>query len=171
MKSLLLLLLLMSVLPAAPVPVKLAWDANPAAEVITEYRLSYGPTAELGKTEIVPAATPTVTLQLEPGVWHFSVLAVNSAGAGPSSAEILYTLLVLPAPPNNLRVVEIETSANLKDWTNVASVKLDPTAKPAEFVRARIVTPPPPAAPAPPPAPIPPVIANPKPTLQPRSDQ
>lgn len=47
---------------------------------------------------------------------------------------------VPPAAPTSLRVVEIQTSANLTDWKTIALVPQQPGEIPAEFVRARITS-------------------------------
>lgn len=120
--------------------VTLAWDANPAAEHVTRYRLDYGPTPELGKSVETPAPQVTVP-DLSPGTWHFSVVAINSRGlVSPASEALSYVVLVPPTAPAKLRVVEIQTSSNLTDWKTIAMIPQDPAAKPAEFVRARIST-------------------------------
>jgi hypothetical protein len=127
-------LILALTLPAAAVPVTLAWDAPP--EPVTSYRVTYVSPPLAPQT--VNVTTTQATMDLTPGTWTFSVSAANSAGRSPESATLVYQLLVPPSAPKNLRVVEIQTSSNLRDWKTVALIPQDPDEAPAEFVRARI---------------------------------
>jgi hypothetical protein len=127
-------LILALTLPAAAVPVTIAWDAPP--EPVTSYRVTYVQTPLAAQT--VNVAITQATMDLPPGTWTFSVSAANAMGRSPESATLVYQVQVLPSAPTNLRVVEIQTSSNLRDWKTVALIPQFPDEIPAEFVRARI---------------------------------
>lgn len=128
----------------------LAWDANPETN-IAGYKLSVGTAGPDGKIEwtreidVVDGKVETDVHDLMPGeTYHFAVLAYNTHGqTGPMSDVITYTIPVPPSAPGGLRVVEIQTSANLEDWQTIAMIPQHPEGKSAEFVRARIATIPP----------------------------
>ena len=120
----------------------LAWDANPEPD-IAGYVLSYRPVlAPEAQTIDVTDGVETPVTDLEPGVtYQFSVHAYNTSGEhGPESDPITYRVPNPPSAPTTLRVVEIQTSANLKDWKTIALVPQSPESEPAEFVRARITS-------------------------------
>lgn len=137
-RPLLILFLLTALAPAADVT--LAWDAN--AEPGVSYRLSYGtaPGALLTSLTTTTQTQQTVT-GLAPGTtYHFAVVAIVQGLVSAPSEVVTYTVAKAPSAPKNLRIVEIQTSANLKDWETIAMIPQDPSKAPANFVRARVTT-------------------------------
>ena len=114
--------------------VTIAWDANPPEENVSGYRVHYG-TVSRTYTEVVDVANvTTIALQLDPGVYFLNVLAYNAAGDSDFPEELVVTMPgAPPTPPKGLRVVEIQTSSNLRDWSPVAWV---PAGDPPVFLRA-----------------------------------
>ena len=83
----------------------LAWLENPAEEKIISYQVNYGATPSLGESLTATGATAT-TPDLAPGVWYFSILAINEHGdKSPASPVITGTSLVAPTTPKMFRVV------------------------------------------------------------------
>lgn len=80
--------------------VKLAWNANPGAEMVTEYRVWRG--IECLATVTVPQAT--LTLQDAPAV--LTVTARNAAGESAHSA------------PLEIIAVTLQTSPDLSTWSD-----------------------------------------------------
>jgi hypothetical protein len=121
-------------------PVTLAWDPNPHADKIAAYELRYGtdPANLSGRHKVGSEVTET-TLDLAPGNYFFEVIAISGNGIESLPSNRVEHLL-RPAPPAKLRAVEIQTSANLKDWKTIALIPQEPDEIPAEFVRARIVS-------------------------------
>jgi hypothetical protein len=119
-------------------PVTLEWDASAGA---LSYELHYG-TDPANLNNVRVSDTTDITIpELAPGVWHFAVRAVGLNGLkSPFSEPITHTVVAPPEAPKNLRVVEIQTSSNLKDWKTIALVPQAPDEIPAEFVRARIAS-------------------------------
>jgi len=79
-----------------------------------------------------------VVVNLPPGIYHFEMVAISGTIESPPSARITHA--VKPGAPVKLRVVEIQTSSNLRDWETIAMIPQDPDKAPAEFVRARIAS-------------------------------
>ena len=132
MKTLLTLLALTTQLIAGPVTV--AWDANPPAENVTGYKVHYGTASRTYPTVVDVANVTTLTLELAPGVYYLNATAYNSAGDSDFPEELVITMPgTPPTPPKGLRVVEIQTSSNLRDWSPVAWV---PAGEPPVFLRA-----------------------------------
>jgi len=124
MKSLLsICFLLLGLHSAAAREIVLAWDPNPPADEVTEYRV-YEMTgagwALLGSTE-----TPQWTVgDREPGYYEFAVTAVNYWGESVRS-ESASTPPGLPTPPagphiEGARQVAMEVSEDLETWRQVA---------------------------------------------------
>jgi len=83
----------------------LAWDANPAEEKVISYQINYGTTPALGQSLTATGATVS-TPDLTPGVWYFSILAINERGdKSPSSPTITGTSIPAPTAPKMFRVV------------------------------------------------------------------
>lgn len=121
--------------------VKLAWDKNPEPDVVG-YRLTFVKVPELAKTLITPAFVAT-TPDLSPGVWTFSVAAINKAGlVGKESEVVVTTIADTPplSPPADPLFVLSETSDNLKDWKPANVTILDPSTRPSKFVRNSVLT-------------------------------
>jgi hypothetical protein len=124
--------------------VSLAWNGNPESDVATytlhcgQVRGAYTRTA----TAVSPQTTATVT-GLAPGSWYFAVSATSASGlVGPRSAEVSALLVAPPTPPvapTGLRVLTIETSQNLTDWTvdghYVVKANPDGSYPPKQFFR------------------------------------
>ena len=114
MKTLLLTLLAaLSIAHAAPVT--LQWDANPPADEVAAYELRYGTDAKnlTGKTRVLALTTQT-TVQIEPGIYHFEVVAINRTGlVSAASNRVVYEVLPPQAPPTapkGLTIIETRTT-------------------------------------------------------------
>lgn len=123
--------------PVAAEVLQLSWDKNPEPEPIT-YQVVYGRTKE-AMTETLPPTDKLViqTPELASGTWIFGVVAIGETGARSEMSDTV-TYEVKLSPPTKLRVVEIQTSSNLKEWKTIALVPQSPDQSPTEFVRARI---------------------------------
>lgn len=128
-----LLLSLASALSAAEI--KLVWDAAPPpvppAAKVTAWRVYRMEGA--ARTLLATVTSPAVTIQGEPG----QVIGVTAFN-GLESQPVTITLPSQPSPPTGLRVVEIQTSANLKDWKTIAYVPLHEAGESSRFVRSKI---------------------------------
>ena len=138
MKTILILLAACSL--ALAKDVTLAWDKNPEPDVKYLIAYTYNETISVQLPSTVE--TSLVIRDLQPGRYVFTARAQGPDGQLSESSEPLNYVLTItpPAVPKGLRVVEIQTSANLKEWKTIALIPQDPTEKPAEFVRARITT-------------------------------
>jgi hypothetical protein len=112
--------------------VRLAWDAAPAAENVASWKVYRMEGAN--RTLLTTVTTPAATVTAEPG----QVIGVTAFN-GFESQPVTLTLPSAPGAPTGLRVVEIQTSANLKDWKPLAYVPLE-DGDPAKFIRAAITS-------------------------------
>lgn len=96
-------------------PVELEWDANPPADNVIRYQVVHARTAPLTPVMLTTSTTPAATVDLQPGDSVY-VIAVNAAGI-PSAPSNVVTVPFPPSAPKNLRIIEIQTSFNLKDWS------------------------------------------------------
>lgn len=104
MKSLLTILLL--ALPLKAEIVKLGWEANPPAEKITSYKVSYGKAVDAMTSSIVTTTNTVTTPDLAAGVWFFTVQAINQNAVPSGQAPPLaHTTLVAPSVPKSFRVI------------------------------------------------------------------
>ena len=104
MKTLLTLLAL--ALPLTAEIVKLSWDINPAAEKVTSYTISYGTAANALTKSITATGNTVSTPDLAPGVYFFSIRAVNQNGvSSAASPAITHTSLVTPSIPTTFKIV------------------------------------------------------------------
>lgn len=110
----LLFTLLAALSIATAATVTLQWDANPEPDIVA-YELRYGPDpkALTGKSRVLALTTQT-TVQLEPGIYHFEVVAIGRYGlvSAPSN-RVVYEVLPLQAPPTapkGLTVIETRTT-------------------------------------------------------------
>lgn len=112
--------------------VSLQWDANPADEHVTEYRIYR--IEDLGPVLLATSTTPSATVGAVSGQ-RLAIAAFN----GQESA--FSTIVTVPAlsTPSGLRVVEIQTSDNLRDWHTLTYVPLD-SGQPSQFIRTRITS-------------------------------
>lgn len=129
---------------ATAATVQIAWDhAGGATYQIEKFDFVTGGFEAFGESK-----TLTATVDLEPG----DVVAVRAVYAGGFVTDLSDPITILPedmplaplqpppAKPTGLRVVEIQTSSNLRDWQTIALIPQAPGEIPAEFVRARIAT-------------------------------
>ncbi len=116
---------------------KLEWSANPPTENITGYRV-YRIVGDQ-QTKIADIAAPTtaiVSTTIEAIAGDVIVVtAINAYGESVISDPAIIQLP--PSKPLGLRVVEIQTSDNLKEWDTLAYVPLKDQS-PKRFVRASI---------------------------------
>lgn len=128
MKTILLIILCFCSCAAAG-QFSVAWDAHPDATVreFRIYRID-GPARVLLAS---PAASPA-TITANPG----DIIAVSAFNGAESGLSAFVTIPAAPVPPTGLRVVEIQTSSNLKDWQTIAFVPVTGTG----FVRAKTST-------------------------------
>lgn len=110
----LLLTFLATLTCATAATVTLRWDANPEPDLVA-YELRYGPDpkALTGKSRVLALTTQT-TVQLEPGIYHFEVVAIGRNGlvSAPSN-RVVYEVLppqVPPTAPKGLTVIETRTT-------------------------------------------------------------
>jgi hypothetical protein len=126
---------------SAAVPVTLAWDKNPEPDVVG-YRLTFVRVPELVKT-LTTSSLVATTPDLLPGVWTFSVAAINKAGLVSKESEAVVTTIadISPLSPSvGPLFVLSETSDNLKDWKPANVTVLDPSTRPSKFVRNSVLT-------------------------------
>lgn len=112
--------------------ISLQWDANPAGDNVTEYRVYR--MEDLGPVLLVTSNTPSATVGVAPG----QRLAITAFNGQESTFSAVVTVPALSAP-SGLRVVEIQTSDNLRDWHTLTYVPLD-SGQPSQFIRARITS-------------------------------
>lgn len=138
MKTLITILLL--ALPLHAEPRTLTWDKNPETDVVS-YRLTFVKVPELART-VTTSGLVATTPDLSPGVWTFSVAAINAAGFISAESKVIVTTISVPPPsaPTGLRFVLSETSNNLQDWEPSSVTVLDPTKQTSKFVRNSILT-------------------------------
>lgn len=127
MKSI-ILFVLATLAHAAPFSV--AWDDHPDKSV-TEFRVYR--IAGTVRTLLATSATSPARIEAATG----DTIAVTAFNGMESPLSAFVLIASPPAAPTGLRVVEIQTSANLKDWETIAYV---PVAEPKGFVRARTLT-------------------------------
>lgn len=102
----LLLTSLALALPLSAEIVKLSWDLNPAAEKVTSYTISYGIAANALTKSITATGNTASTPDLAPGVYFFSIRAVNQNGvSSAASPAITHSSLVTPSVPTTFKVV------------------------------------------------------------------
>ena len=86
--------------------VKLSWDANPVAEKITSYKINYGTAANALTKSLIATGTTASTPDLAPGVYFFSIQAVNQNGvSSAASPAITHTSLATPSIPTTFKIV------------------------------------------------------------------
>lgn len=130
MKSFLLIVATLVANSAASTRV-LEWDANPAEEQVSGYRLEMqtGPDGPWEWVLSVQAGTSCETPDLAPGVYSFRVLAyrLQTQEAGEPFTEFsppsnVVTVFV-PSPPQRLRVA-VQASDDMSAWEQVAVIDL-----------------------------------------------
>jgi len=99
-----LILLLCSIFSLSAADLKLAWNANPLEELVTEYTLVYGTkSGELGFSKVVSGGSTTTTTingLADDTTYFFAIKAKNASGESPLSPEIsAKTPPVIVTPP------------------------------------------------------------------------
>lgn len=145
MKTLLLILLLALPLTADRV-LTVTWDKYPSADTIVIYEVGKDGSKdrELGKVAIDPSNPALESVEVTVGDTATTLYAIarNSANFESDKSEPLPVPDKLPTPGKprvkiSMKMVEIQTSSNLKDWQPLAYVPLV-TSSPARFIRAGI---------------------------------
>ncbi len=120
MKTFLTTLILASACLAREVTI--GWDAAPAAQQVTSWRVWRGTNL------LATTGTPVATVHITHERAALTITAVNSAGESPASSE----LIIAPT------LVWIQKSTDLRTWENVVQV---PYQSPSQFVRIEIPPP------------------------------
>lgn len=128
MRTILTLCLLLVSAMAAEHPVTIAWDANPPEESVVAYRVTLVAPAPAAPVvvEVAAADAPRATVTVDGEVATVAtVTAVNGQGFESDPSEPL-VILPRPSPPGVPRVLlKVETSSNLRDWREMASLPVD----------------------------------------------
>lgn len=137
-RALLALCLLVFCTGAAGGGFGLGWeDPNPPEKKVTHYRIyaEAGPGLEL----LAQTSETSVRLDVPREGMTIVATAVNNQGRESDPSEP-FVILPIPLAPEGLRVkitIDLETSSNLTDWQNVASISWPADAAPKQFFRLR----------------------------------
>ncbi len=136
MKALALLLLTSFLSFAAPTKVTAAWDANPIEDEVVAYVVEYNKPDAVKQS--VTVAGLQASVDLSPGLWTFSVYAVDLEGQrGPSSASVSI-LIEKPAPGQvkGTKVIKIplQGSNDKIKWKDIGHIYPD---KGWQYVRVK----------------------------------
>lgn len=141
MRILLILAALVSL--AAAREITFSWNPPPLPQSFElQIREGQGEWKPVGSTETIQLTAVFPDGEFEVRVIGFHALK-NSAGedAGRLVSEPSETIVIPPSLEKpKLRVVVIQTSADLQRWRSVAYVPLDPASGPQQFVRAGLAT-------------------------------
>jgi hypothetical protein len=152
MKLLLSILLFALAGIASARDITFAWDLNPESDV-TQYRVYTSPTNDgpwtLNGATALPATAPTTINELEvkglPNLILFVyVTAVNQAGLESIPSDTLQVNPDRPGKPGKPRIkVVLQSSTDMKSWTDYMVMEKDSPDGPRQFFRATLAMAPP----------------------------